>query len=180
MRWSDFESLARLAGRLLHDNTSATKTAAIRTTSQAPTARPAAGTGQPAADFDGLPEMRYQAKGPGGFASGQIVWTWIAYEEDPSQGKDRPVLLFGAHSGWLLGLPATSQDHDRDAEQERRAGRYWVEIGSGEWDKQRRVSEVRTDRIVRIDPAYVRRASGSVSAAVFQKVAAEVREHWDD
>ena len=42
MRWSDFESLARLAGRLLHDNTSATKTAAIRTTSQAPTARPAA------------------------------------------------------------------------------------------------------------------------------------------
>ena len=81
--------------------------------------------------FDGLPEMRYQAKGPGGFASGQIVWTWIAYEEDPSQGKDRPVLLIGAHSGWLLGLPATSQDHDRDAEQERRAGRYWVEIGSG-------------------------------------------------
>ena len=56
MRWSDFESLARLAGRLLRDNTSATKTAAIRTTSQAPTARPAAGTGQPAADFDGLPE----------------------------------------------------------------------------------------------------------------------------
>ncbi len=108
--------------------------------------------------------MRYQAKGPGGFASGQMVWTWIAYEEDPSQGKDRPVLLIGAHSGWLLGLPATSQDHDR----------------SGEWDKQRRVSEVRTDRIVRIDPAYVRRASGSVSAAVFQKVAAEVREHWDD
>ena len=42
------------------------------------------------------------------------------------------------------------------------------------------ISEVRTDRIVRIDPAYVRRASGSVSAAVFQKVAAEVREHWDD
>ena len=102
MRWSDFESLARLASRLLHDNTSATKTAAIRTTSQAPTARPAAGTGQPAADFDGLPEMRYQAKGPGGFASGQIVWTWIAYEEDPSQGKDRPVLLIGAHSGWII------------------------------------------------------------------------------
>jgi len=177
MRWSDFESLARLASRLLHDNTSATKTAAIRTTSQAPTARPAAGTGQPAADFDGLPEMRYQAKGPGGFASGQMVWTWIAYEEDPSQGKDRPVLLIGAHSGWLLGLPATSQDHDRDAAQEAAEGRYWTDIGSGPWDGAGRPSEARVNRVVRVHPDEVRRTTSAVPRATFDHVVDAMRRH---
>ena len=26
---------------------------------------------------------------------GEIVWTWVPFEEDHSQGKDRPVLLVG-------------------------------------------------------------------------------------
>src|ERR1700752_2148705 len=24
---------------------------------------------------------------------GEVVWAWVAYEDDPSRGKDRPVLL---------------------------------------------------------------------------------------
>ncbi len=24
---------------------------------------------------------------------GEVVWGWVAYEDDPSQGKDRPVLI---------------------------------------------------------------------------------------
>ncbi len=24
---------------------------------------------------------------------GEVVWAWVAYEDDPSQGKDRPVLV---------------------------------------------------------------------------------------
>jgi hypothetical protein len=24
------------------------------------------------------------------------VWTWVAYEDDPARGKDRPVLVVGA------------------------------------------------------------------------------------
>ncbi len=75
---------------------------------------------------------------------GEIVWTWVPYEEDHSQGKDRPVLLVGRDGDWLLGLQLTSKDHDRDAEQERRAGRRWVDIGSGAWDRQGRPSEVRS------------------------------------
>ncbi|WIY82817.1 type II toxin-antitoxin system PemK/MazF family toxin [Propionimicrobium sp. PCR01-08-3] len=137
-------------------------------------------TGQPLTDFDGLPEMRYQAKGPGGYESGQMVWTWVAYEEDASQGKDRPVLLIGTDAGWLLGTPATSKDHDRDKDQESRAGRFWVEIGRGEWDKKQRISEVRTDRVIRIDPTKVRRPAGYVSNEAFQKVVAGITKHWDD
>ncbi|WP_341729521.1 type II toxin-antitoxin system PemK/MazF family toxin [Brooklawnia sp.] len=192
MKMQDFGSLVRLAGRLLRDATSTNTTSTGQTGHSAQAGRPGTATanrpagaagqagGLPAADFDGLPQMRYQAKMPGGFTSGEMVWTWVAFEEDSSQGKDRPVLLIGAEAGWLLGLPATSKDHDRDAAQENRAGRFWVEIGSGDWDSRRRVSEVRTDRIVRIDPAQIRRASGRVSAVVFQEVAAGVSEHWDD
>jgi hypothetical protein len=32
----------------------------------------------------------------------------------------------------------TSKDHDRDAEDEARYGRYWMDIGSGDWDAEQR------------------------------------------
>ena len=54
---------------------------------------------------------------------GEVVWAWVAYEDDPAQGKDRPVLLVGRDGGDLLGLQMTSKDHDRDAEDEARHGR---------------------------------------------------------
>lgn len=133
-----------------------------------------------APDYAGCPQMSFGRQCPGGYRSGQVVWAWVAYEEDAGQGKDRPVLLVGADANWLLGLPATSQDHDRDADQERRAGRYWVDIGRGDWDARRRPSEVRADRIVRVDPVRVRRAAGRVGPEVFAEVAAAVNRHWDD
>ena len=42
----------------------------------------------------------------------------MPYEEDPSQGKDRPVLVIGRVTVYLLAVPLTSKDHDRDKEQE--------------------------------------------------------------
>lgn len=35
---------------------------------------------------------------------GEIVWTWVAYEQDPTRGKDRPVLVVGRDRSVLLGL----------------------------------------------------------------------------
>lgn len=129
-------------------------------------------------DYEGCPQMVYAQRGPGGFAAGEVIWTWVAYEEDRSQGKDRPVLLIGQDAGWLLGLPATSKDHDRDAAQEAREGRFWFDIGSGNWDPKGRESEVRLDRIVRVDPSRVRRAAGQVQRQVFDHVVAQVEQHW--
>ncbi len=137
-------------------------------------------SGFPTPDYVGCPDMVYGRTGPAGHSSGDVVWTWVAYEEDSSQGKDRPVLLVGVEEHWLLGLPATSKDHDRDASQERRAGRYWMEIGAGKWDPKGRVSEVRLDRIIRVDPTTIRRAAGHVDRFVFDAVAQGVRKHWDD
>lgn len=135
-------------------------------------------TGDYPGDFTGPADLTYSPR-PGRLADpGEVVWTWVPYEEDHTRGKDRPVLLVGRDGRWLLALPMTSQDHDRDAAQEAAEGRYWVEIGTGGWDGEGRVSEVRVDRIVRIDPERVRRVSDRVSPEVFALVAQGVRRHW--
>ena len=107
---------------------------------------------------------------------GEVVWTWVPYEDDPSQGKDRPVLVIGHDEPYLLGLMLTSKDHTRSAAAEARRGRHWMDIGSGDWDAQHRPSEVRLDRVLRIDPGAVRREGAIMPKAVFDAVAASLAE----
>ena len=70
---------------------------------------------------------------------GEVVWTWISYEEDPTQGKDRPVVVLARSGSDVVVAQLTSKNHDIDREQEAHWGRYWLAIGSGEWDPQGRV-----------------------------------------
>ena len=126
-------------------------------------------------DFTGTPELVYSPKPDGRPDPGEIVWTWVPFEEDHLRGKDRPVLLIGRDAGWLLGLMLTSKDHDRDAAQEARHGRHWIDIGAGAWDRDGRPSEVRVDRIVRVDERRVRREGAVLDEERFQQVAAAVR-----
>lgn len=121
-------------------------------------------------DFTGMFTPRYAAKLDGHADPGEVLWTWVPYEDDHSQGKDRPVLAIGEHSGWLLCLMLTSKDHDRDAADEARRGRRWMDIGSGTWDRERRPSEVRLDRIIRIHPDDVRREGAVLDRKTFDEV----------
>ena len=128
-------------------------------------------------DFRGRPPMSF-APHPDGVADpGEVVWTWVPYEEDHARGKDRPVLVVGRDGNWLLALMLTSKDHDRDEAQEARAGRHWVDIGAGGWDPRGRPSEVRVDRVIRVDPAAVRRAGAALDRRTFELVEAAVRSH---
>jgi hypothetical protein len=97
---------------------------------------------------------------------GEIVWTWVPYEEDPSRGKDRPVLLIGRDRRGLLGLALTTRDRNNG----RSADSRYVDIGPGPWDPQRRPSEVRVDRILRIDPSAVRRNGAVLPREAFAAV----------
>jgi hypothetical protein len=99
---------------------------------------------------------------------GEVVWTWVAYEDDPTQGKDRPVVLIAREPDHLVGLMLTSRDHDRDMEQEAREGRFWFDIGSGPWDPEGRPSEVRLNRLLVIDPANIRREGSVLDRARFE------------
>jgi PemK-like, MazF-like toxin of type II toxin-antitoxin system len=103
------------------------------------------------------------------------VWTWVPFEENHAVGKDRPVLLVGSDGDWLLGVMLTSKDHDADAGQEHRAGREWIDIGSGAWDRGGRPSEVRVDRIIRVDPETIRREGAVLSEERFLQVAEAIR-----
>jgi PemK-like, MazF-like toxin of type II toxin-antitoxin system len=127
-------------------------------------------------DFHGVPAIAYAPKPDGQPDPGEIVWTWVPFEEDNAVGKDRPVLLVGSDGDWLLGVMLTSKDHDYDAPQEHRAGREWVDIGSGRWDRSGRASEVRVNRIIRVDPDAIRREGAVLASDRFEDVAAAIRQ----
>ena len=128
-------------------------------------------------DFAGMPSLDYQPRPDGCPDPGEVVWTWVPFQEDFSRGKDRPVLLVGRDGTWLLGVPLTSKDHDRDAAQERAAGRVWVDVGAGGWDREGRPSEARVDRIIRVDPAAVRREGAVLDRHTFVVVAEAITAH---
>lgn len=128
-----------------------------------PRRRPAAGPG--AIRFD------YAPRRDGRPDPGEIVWAWVPYDEGDGRGKDRPVLIVARDGDVLLGLMLTSKDHDRDAADEARRGRFWMDIGSGPWDSRGRPSEVRLDRILRLAPDAVRREGAALDRGTFLRVA---------
>ena len=108
---------------------------------------------------------------------GEVVWAWVPYEDDPSQGKDRPVLVLARQDSTLVCLYMTSKDHDRDAEDEARYGRFWMDVGTGAWDSQGRESEIRLDRVLTVPEGVVRREGAALDRAMFDAVVAAARDH---
>jgi hypothetical protein len=102
---------------------------------------------------------------------GEIVWTWVTYEDDPSRGKDRPVLVVGRDRATLLGLMLSSQERHA-------ADRSWVSIGSGSWDDAGRPSWVRLDRVLDVPEEGIRREGAILERAVFDIVAARLRRDY--
>ncbi|WP_204079090.1 type II toxin-antitoxin system PemK/MazF family toxin [Mycobacterium riyadhense] len=102
---------------------------------------------------------------------GEIVWTWVVYEDDPTRGKDRPVLVVGRDRSVLLGLMLSSREHhasDRD----------WVEIGSGDWDYEGKQSWVRLDRVLDVPEESIRREGAILARETFELVAARLRAEY--
>nr|WP_303771059.1 type II toxin-antitoxin system PemK/MazF family toxin [Actinomyces oris] len=125
----------------------------------------------------GLPAFSYSPDPDGDADPGEVVWAWVPFEEDPTQGKDRPVLVLARHESRLVVAQMTSKDHDRDAAQEARWGRFWYDVGTGDWDRQGRPSEVRLDRLLLMEPASVRREGATMNREVFDGVVAALRHH---
>ena len=102
---------------------------------------------------------------------GEIVWTWVVYEDDPTRGKDRPVLVVGRDRSVLLGLMVSSQErHAADPD--------WVGIGSSDWDYEGRQSWVRLDRVLDVPEEGIRREGAILRREVFDVVAARLRAEY--
>ncbi|MGA8845579.1 MAG: type II toxin-antitoxin system PemK/MazF family toxin [Nocardioides sp.] len=127
-------------------------------------------------DFTGRATISYAPRADGDADPGEVVWAWVPYEEDHTQGKDRPVLVIGLVQGDLLGLMLTSKDHDRSREGSSGNGPHYYDLGSGDWDKQGRPSEVRLDRVLRLAPSAVRREGAALERDRFDQVASAARE----
>lgn len=122
-------------------------------------------------DFRGRSTVRY-APVPGAEAGpGEVVWTWVPFEELDGRGKDRPVLIVGRHGPYLLAAPLTTRDRNNATEQDR----DYLDIGSGPWDTAGRPSEVKLDRILQVNPRDVRREGGVLDQPIFDRVATRLR-----
>lgn len=102
---------------------------------------------------------------------GEVVWTWVPYEDDPRQGKDRPVVVIGRvgdePTADLAVVPLSSRSHE-----DRRDADEWVEVGRGRWDSGDRVSHADVNRLLRVPVAVVRREGATLDRDRFDAVVA--------
>jgi len=127
---------------------------------------------------DALAHASYTPVMDGDADPGEVIWTWVPYQEDASVGKDRPAVVIGAQGEGVYVLQLTSKDHTRDAAQEAAAGRYWLDIGAGDWDSKGRPSEVRLDRALWVKATDVRREGAILPQKTWQLIVDALEEHY--
>jgi hypothetical protein len=119
----------------------------------------------------GSVRMTYAPDHDGDPDPGEIVWTWVPYEENDGRGKDRPVLIVARERhGTLLSVQLTSKRHD--------GSRDWLAIGDGPWDREARDSWVVLDRVLRVHPDGMRREACALDGDRFARVAAALIERY--
>ncbi|KUO17515.1 type II toxin-antitoxin system PemK/MazF family toxin [Streptomyces dysideae] len=102
---------------------------------------------------------------------GEIVWTWVPFEENDGRGKDRPVLVVAREAaGTFLAVQLSSKRHDGDRE--------WVPIGNGPWDRSGRDSWVDVDRVLRLHEEGMRREACALDRMRFNSVRHRLRERY--
>ncbi len=103
--------------------------------------------------------------------AGEIVWTWVPYQERDGRGKDRPVLVIGRHDAdSVYAVKLTSRSHDGD--------RDFLSIGSGPWDVQGRESWVDIDQVYLVHHDGMRREAAALDGGRFARVAAVLHQRY--
>ncbi len=119
---------------------------------------------------EGVVTIEYSPRIDGDPDPGEVVWTWVPFEEDPDQGKDRPVVVIGRRGRSLVGVPLTTKQNSREAQ---------IAIGTGEWDPKRRKSYARIWRMLDIDSDKTRREGAVLERGQFDAVVTAVDEYYD-
>ncbi len=111
----------------------------------------------------GALRISYAPRPDGRADAGEVVWAWVPYQEDPTHGKDRPLLIIGRHDrGHVLALRLTSKSSGRPTQ---------YAIGAGAWDREGRESFVDLARLYRVHHTGIRREAAPLPREVFDGVA---------
>ncbi|WP_076707844.1 type II toxin-antitoxin system PemK/MazF family toxin [Microbacterium oleivorans] len=122
------------------------------------------------ADVRGL-RLSYQPRADGAPDAGEIVWTWVPYDEADGRGKDRPVLVIGQHGrDRLYAVRLTSRRHDLDDEH--------LALGVGEWDAAGRPSWVDLGHLYSVPRDAMRREGAALDRPRFDRVAAALKARY--
>ncbi|MEZ4238131.1 MAG: type II toxin-antitoxin system PemK/MazF family toxin [Myxococcota bacterium] len=120
------------------------------------------------ATADARPVVAYAPVRDGDADPGEIVWAYVPFEDDPTRGKDRPLLVIGHLGDDVAALQLTSRPHD---------DRHHYALGAGEWDAEARPSWVKLDRVVRLDPDAIRREGAVLDRPRFDRAVAAWRAY---
>ena len=117
-------------------------------------------------DPDVIRDLRldYAPERDGAPDAGEVVWTWVPYEENDGRGKDRPVLIIARQSEHrVFAVRMTSRSHDGD--------RDYLAIGSGPWDSQGRESWVDIEQLYSVHESGLRREAAVLERERYASVA---------
>ncbi len=124
-------------------------------------------------DPDAIDDLRidYAPDRDGAPDAGEIVWTWVPYEENDGRGKDRPVLVIGRESrDRVYAVRMTSRPHDGD--------RDYLTIGTGDWDSQGRESWVDIEQLYSVHESGLRREAAVLDHSRYGRVAAALSARY--
>ncbi|MEC5182831.1 hypothetical protein RCH12_000261 [Cryobacterium sp. MP_3.1] len=113
----------------------------------------------------------YAPETDGALDPGEIVWTWVPYEELDGRGKDRPVVVMATLSeGNMLAVQLTSTDRSGNAD--------YLPLGEGPWDPARRPSWAGLARVFQVRQGGVRREGTVVDAARYRMIERALRTRY--
>jgi hypothetical protein len=125
---------------------------------------------QPPLVDEGVVTIEYSPREDGDPDPGEVVWAWVPFEDDHSQGKDRPVVIIGRRGSHLVGVPLTTKRNEREAQ---------VNMGTGGWDPKRRTSYARVWRMLDVAPESARREGSVLDVQRFEALVRAVDEYYD-
>ena len=115
--------------------------------------------------------MSYSPQTDGTPGPGEVVWTWVPFEENDGRGKDRPVLVVAAEpAGTYLAVQLTSKDHNGEGD--------FVSVGAGGWDGEHRPSWVNLDRVIRVHEGGMRREAAALPREPFERVTGRLQQRY--
>jgi hypothetical protein len=113
----------------------------------------------------------YRPESDGTLDPGEIVWTWVPYEERDGRGKDRPVVIMATLTGGnMLAVQLTSTDQSGDDD--------YLPLGVGAWDPARRPSWAGLARVFRVRQGGVRREGTVVDATRYRLIERALRARY--